>query len=99
SVLSSSAAAETNKLPKVTTNPVSATVEEGQSVSFTSAASGVPAPTVQWESSIDGGVTWSAVSGATSGTLTIAAATTPESGDQFRAVFTNVVGKATSKVA
>jgi alpha-tubulin suppressor-like RCC1 family protein len=97
--LSSTAMAETNKLPKVIVNPVSATVEEQQSANFTSSASGVPAPTIQWERSIDGGVTWSAVPGASGGTLTIASATTAESGDEFRAVFTNIVGKATSKLA
>jgi alpha-tubulin suppressor-like RCC1 family protein len=92
-------AAGTNKLPKVTIQPVSVTVEEGQSASFSSAASGVPAPTVQWERSTDGGVTWSQIAGATVVPLTIASAVTSESGYQFRAVFTNIVGQATTKVA
>jgi hypothetical protein len=35
--------------PKVTKNPASVTVEEGQPASFTAAASGSPTPTVQWE--------------------------------------------------
>ena len=44
------------------------TVEEGESASFESAASGIPTPTVQWEVSTNGGATWSAVAGATSNT-------------------------------
>jgi alpha-tubulin suppressor-like RCC1 family protein len=94
-----SAAAETNKPPKVTKQPLSQTVEEGQSVSFTSTASGVPAPTVQWERSTNAGVSWSPIEGATSETFTIASASTSESANQFRATFKNVVGEATSKAA
>jgi alpha-tubulin suppressor-like RCC1 family protein len=91
--------AETPKAPLVTKQPVSKTVEEGQSATFESTASGVPAPTVQWELSTDGGTTWGPVSGATSTSLTIPGALTAESGSQFRAAFTNSVGKATSKAA
>ena len=55
--------------PKVSKNPVNVTVEEGQPASFTAAATGTPAPTVQWEISTDGGSSWSPISGATSTTL------------------------------
>jgi alpha-tubulin suppressor-like RCC1 family protein len=92
-------AAETFKAPEVTAQPQSLTVEEGQSASFTAAASGFPAPTVQWERSTNGGSGWRQIAGATSATLTIAVATSAESGYQFRAVFTNVFGKATTQVA
>jgi alpha-tubulin suppressor-like RCC1 family protein len=92
-------AAGSEKAPKVTTQPASVTVEEGQSVSFNSAASGVPTPTVKWELSTNAGVTWSPIAGATSVPLVIAEAATSESGYQFRAVFTNGLGSATSKAA
>jgi len=92
-------AAETNKAPKVIKQPVNVTVEEGQSASFITTASGVPTPTVQWELSTSGGVSWSPIEGATGGTLTIASAKTSESGGQFRAVYKNVAGEATSKTA
>jgi alpha-tubulin suppressor-like RCC1 family protein len=83
--------------PKVTQQPTSVTVEEGGSASFTSAASN--SPTIQWEASSDGGSTWTPIEGATSGTYSIAATTLTESGQKFRAVFTNAGGTATSKAA
>ena len=85
--------------PKVTKQPANRTVEEGRSVSFEAAASGAPAPTVQWEGSVNAGSSWSAIEGATSAQLTIASAANSESGHKFRAVFTNSVGKATSAAA
>src|SRR5204862_6474036 len=85
--------------PKITTQPVNQTVEEGQSVIFTAAASGSPTPTVQWEISVDGGTTWLAIEGATSTQYTIASANASEDGYRFRAVFKNEAGKATSKAA
>jgi alpha-tubulin suppressor-like RCC1 family protein len=81
--------------PKVTQQPVSATVEEGQPASFTSAASN--SPSIQWEVSSDSGVTWHPIEGATTGTYAIVAATAAENGRQFRAIFTNAGGTATSK--
>ena len=39
---------EVAKSPTITTNPLAATVNEGQTVTFRVAASGVPAPTYQW---------------------------------------------------
>ena len=91
--------AETNKAPKVTKQPASLTVEEGQGATFSSTASGVPTPTVQWELSTNGGGSWSPIEGATAGSLTIASTETSETGYQFRAVYKNIVGEATSKAA
>jgi alpha-tubulin suppressor-like RCC1 family protein len=88
-----------NKAPKVTHTPASQTVEEGQSVTFEAAASGVPTPTVQWEVSTNGGSTFTPIAEATASQFTIASAKTSESGDQFRAVFTNVAGQATTRAA
>ncbi len=91
--------AETQKAPAVTKQPVSQTVEEGQTATFTAAASGNPTPTVQWEASTNGGTSWSPIPGATATTLTISPALTSESGDEVRATFKNVRGEATSKAA
>jgi alpha-tubulin suppressor-like RCC1 family protein len=88
-----------NKASKVTRSPASQTVEEGQSATFEAAASGVPTPTVQWEVSTNGGSTFTPIAEATVDQLTIASAKTSENGDEFRAVFTNVAGQATSRAA
>jgi alpha-tubulin suppressor-like RCC1 family protein len=85
--------------PAVTEQPVSASVEEGESAVFEATASGYPAPTVQWEISSNEGTTWSAVEGATADTLTIADTKLAESGDEYRALFTNIAGTATSAPA
>ena len=88
-----------NAPPAVTTQPISETVQEGQNASFEAAASGQPAPNVLWQSSTNGGTTWSTISTATSTTLTIVGTTTALSGHEYRAVFTNSLGKATSEPA
>jgi probable HAF family extracellular repeat protein len=78
-------------LPRVISQPVDQTVPAGQQVSFTAAASGEPATTVQWQMSSDGGIDFSNVPGATSTTLTFTA-TAAQSGDEYRALFTNSSG-------
>jgi hypothetical protein len=84
--------------PTVTANPHAATVTEGHPASFTAEASGFPAPTVAWQRSSDGGATWVGT-GASGDTLTIPSTTASETGDQFRAVFSNSAGTATSAPA
>jgi alpha-tubulin suppressor-like RCC1 family protein len=97
--ISKAATLTVQRVPSVTLQPTAVTVEEGQSAVFEAAASGFPAPTVQWERSTNAGATWSLLSGATTGKLTIASAKTSESGYQFRAAFKNAAGKATSEAA
>ncbi|MBX9644570.1 MAG: autotransporter domain-containing protein [Novosphingobium sp.] len=84
--------------PAITQNPANATVTAGNNASFTAAASGTPAPTVQWQVSIDNGGTFNNVSGATSTTLSFATVA-GDSGKQYRAVFTNSGGTATTTAA
>jgi hypothetical protein len=84
--------------PQVTTQPAGQTVTAGQPVTFTAAASGYPAPTVQWQVSSDGGGTWSNVPGATSASLSFTA-TSADDGTSYRAVFTNFIGSATTTPA
>jgi YDG domain/MBG domain (YGX type) len=86
--------------PSVTTNPTSQTVTYGAaSAIFTAAASGSPAPTVQWQVNTGSGFT--NIGGATSTTLTISNPTVAMSGYQYQAVFTNscTPGTATSTAA
>ena len=85
--------------PKVTEQPAGITIEVGQSASFEAAATGFPAPTVQWETLSRGGSSWAPVPGATSDQLTVEGAQASEDGDQYRAVFTNAAGRVTSAPA
>ena len=81
--------------PTVTTQPSAATVDIGGTATFTAQASGVPTPTVQWQVSNDGGVTFTDISGATSTTYSFTP-TAADSGDEYQAVFTNIAGTATT---
>jgi hypothetical protein len=85
-----------NVAPAITTNPISQTVCAGASVSFTAAASGTPAPSVQWQ--VDGGSGFTNIGGATSATYTFTAVA-GDNNKQYRAVFTNSCGVATSTAA
>jgi hypothetical protein len=84
--------------PTVTSNPTSQTINSGQSVTFAAAASGSPAPGVQWQVSIDNGLTFTDVPGANSTELSLAA-TGLMNGDEFRAVFSNGLGRATTAIS
>ena len=84
--------------PTVTAQPADQTVTVGATASFTAAASGTPAPTVQWQVSTGGGP-FTDVAGATSTTLTVANATAAMSGNTYHALFTNVAGSAPSNAA
>jgi alpha-tubulin suppressor-like RCC1 family protein len=79
----------TPSAPQVTSQPQPQTVLAGESASFTAAASGYPAATVQWQVSTDGGATFTPVSGGTSDTLTLPTTTLGQNGDEYEAVFSN----------
>ncbi len=85
------AALVVNVDPEITTQPVSATVCEGDPASFTVNAGATTAPTYQWEVSTDGGSTWNNASGApyageNTNTLTVDPTTSLMNGDQFRVI-------------
>src|SRR5262249_25644500 len=82
--------------PIVTSSPTSQTVTAAHAVSFTAVASGNPTPSVQWQVSTNGGATWSNIGGATSATFTLSSTTASENGYEYRAVFTNSLGSATT---
>ncbi len=85
--------------PTVTTNPLSQALNVGQDATFTATASGNPAPTVQWMVETAGSSTFSPISGATSDTLDLGAATLAESGNAYEAVFSNGVGSPAATTA
>ena len=79
----------------ITEQPIAQFTSGGTSVSLTAEASGSPTPSVEWQVSTDGGSTFLGIPGATSSTLTVpysAAIATY----QYRAVFTNTCGTATT---
>ena len=79
-------------LPDVTTDPLAAaTVKVGSPVTLTAAATGVPAPTVQWQVSTNNGSSWKAIEGATNTSYTFTP-TAKDSGNRYRAAFTNLAG-------
>lgn len=79
-------------------NPVSQCVAVGNPVTFTAAAEGRPIPTVQWQVSTNGGITWTNIPGATSNSLTFVKQPGTEN-NLYRAVFTNSCGTVTSASA
>jgi hypothetical protein len=84
--------------PVVTAQPEDQAVFAGDTVSFSAAADGDPAPSLTWQVSTDSGGTWSDVAGATASPLTFTASF-DQNGNQYRAVFTNSAGIATSNAA
>ena len=85
--------------PAITQQPSSQTATSGSSVTFNANATGVPTPTVQWWVSTNDGGTWGEASpGGTSISYTITA-TDAENGFEYRAVFTNSQGTATTNAA
>ncbi|HEU5268572.1 MAG TPA: putative Ig domain-containing protein, partial [Jatrophihabitans sp.] len=89
---------QVNQAPTVTLNPTDQTVPPGNSVTFTAAASGVPTPTVQWQVSTDNGTSFTNIGGATSTSYTFTTAA-GDTGNQYRAVFSNGVGSPATTTA
>jgi hypothetical protein len=85
--------------PAFTTQPADQSVIAGSSAAFTVAATGTPAPTLQWQRSSDGGVTWADIAAATDATYNTGPATAPRNGERYRAVAANSAGSATSNAA
>jgi hypothetical protein len=84
--------------PAITQSPSNQTVVTGNTATFTAAATGNPTPTVQWQVSTNGGASWSNISGATNTTYSFTTVS-GDDGKQYRAVFTNTAGTATSSAA
>lgn len=84
--------------PLVTLQPQSQTICNGDVVTFSSTATGTPAPSVQWQVSTDNGTIWSDVTGAIQPDYSFTT-TTADDGNFYRAVWTNSVGSANSDAA
>ncbi|MFI6543820.1 hypothetical protein ACIBO9_11345 [Streptomyces prunicolor] len=77
--------------PKVTRAPTDQSVAPDDEVALVAAADGTPQPTVRWQTSSDGGQTWSTIEGATQNAYAFTAKTSHD-GYRYRAEFTNSVG-------
>ncbi|HEX4109458.1 MAG TPA: hypothetical protein VHX88_15080 [Solirubrobacteraceae bacterium] len=72
----------------ITRAPLNQTVLVGTSATFNAAANGLPAPTVQWQVSTNGGTSYTNLTGQESYALTLPNVTQSQSGNLYRAVFT-----------
>jgi hypothetical protein len=84
--------------PVITLNPTNVSVAAGSMATFTAAATGNPTPTVQWQVSINGGVSFNNISGAISPTLAFTASGSMN-GYLYQAVFTNTAGSTPTTAA
>jgi hypothetical protein len=88
-----------NTSPTITTQPASASVTVPATATFTVVAAGTPSPTYQWQVSIDNGVTFSDITGATVNSYTTPPTVITDSGKRYRVVVSNAAGSATSDAA
>jgi len=89
-------ATEAGRVVRISADPADVTAVEGEDVSFTAAATGDPAATVQWQALMDGD--WADIEDGTDATLTFTAAL-GQDGTRFRAVFSNEFGSAVTEAA
>ena len=75
--------------PTITTQPAAASVTAPAAATFSVVATGSPTPTYQWQVSTDAGVTFTAISGATSASYTTPATSASSNGTQYRVVVSN----------
>ena len=95
SATSASATLTVATAPVVTVNPANQVADSGGHISLTAAAVGSPTPTVQWQRSTDGGLTFANITGATATTYSTAVT----AAEAYRAVFTNANGTAATAAA
>lgn len=85
--------------PTFTLQPLAAAVTVPNTATFSVAATGQPAPTLQWQRSSNGGTSYADIPGATAASYTTAATTLADTGALFRAVASSSAGSATSQAA
>jgi M6 family metalloprotease-like protein len=88
----------TTSPPVVTAQPSSGTVLTGEQIGFSSAATGTPSPSAQWQYSVNGGSSWVNIAGATGATLSFAPQRA-DNGKWYRCVYTNAAGTVATNAA
>ena len=97
SAATTAATLHVNSAPVITSQPISVTTNANSTATFTAAAIGSPTPTVQWQKNTGSG--WTNIQGATSASYTTPTLSAGDTGTQYRAVFTNTFGNATTNAA
>ena len=77
--------------PYITSEPKDQDALTGSDFAFTATAGGDPAPSIQWQESTNGGVTWENLDGETAASFS-GVASSAQDGSTFKAVFTNAAG-------
>lgn len=89
--------------PVITQPPTDQTTAPPAQATFTVAFTGSPAPAVQWQVSLNGGATWTSISGATAASFSTASSIFGQGARnnlrQYRAMVTNASGSVTSSTA
>lgn len=86
--------------PAITGQPANVSKVAPATATFTVAATGTPAPTVQWQKQEAAGSTWADIAGATNLSYTTPpTVVATDNGDKYRAVLNNTDGTATSNTA
>ncbi len=102
SVTSSAVVLSVNPTPMaaaITTQPADQSVSAGNAAAFSVAATGTPAPTLQWQRSTDNGTSWSNIAAATDATFNTGLTTLAQNGERYRVLASNSAGNATSNPA
>ena len=85
--------------PVVTAQPADVEVAAGQDATFTAAGTGSPAPTVRWQTTLPDAGDWVDIPDANLTSYTVDAASESATRTQYRAVFTNSAGEASTDAA
>jgi hypothetical protein len=87
-------------LPAVTSMSESMLVQSGQTATLVAVTSGLPAPTLQWQTrAANAAGAWTNIPGATAATHVTAPLNTADNGLQYRVVATNTLGAANGPIA
>ncbi|MCC7439474.1 MAG: SBBP repeat-containing protein [Armatimonadetes bacterium] len=85
-----------SSLPQITLEPGNTVQPAGGTAVFRAGASSIPAPTVLWQVSGDGGQTWTDVPNGTTPILTLNSLQVDQNSTIYRAIFTNLCGSDTT---
>ena len=85
--------------PTIVAQPAAASVNPPQAASFSANVRGVPVPSMQWQSSRDGGATWADIAAATGNSYTTPATALADNGMLLRLHATNASGEVFSSTA